>query len=379
MNIAYISRNIPVPNIKENDIILRILNGLEQYDNTVNIDCYFPKETFPNIPFIDNPRIKAISKLPSVFKSHDIKITSLDYIRLPGFNFSYRLVNSFKYLNKKLFSEFSKYDLIHCHNIMPDGKMGLTIKQKFNIPLIITVRNGDLDKINKLSKSSKLYKSYIEILKNTDCIIVHNYSTELFVKDFGLEYISIPHGIEENLIIKDEIKKENIILFVGNMIPRKNLRMVCNAFMKNENENWKLIILGDGKEFDDIKKLTKGIENIELLGKVPRKEVINYMQLSKVFVLPSDNETFGIVYLEACASKCLVIGKKYTGIYGWLEDNREALFVNEEIELSNLFKDIFLEKIDIENISKNGYEKLNSKLLWKQQIEKYVKIYKGLY
>ena len=376
MNIIYISRNIPVPSLKENDIILRIANSIEELSD-INIDVFFPREVFPRMPFIRNKRVEAILNLPKKFSSIGREVIPLAYFRLPTLRYSYSLINSFKWLNSSLLESFSKYKVIHAHNIMPDGKIGMELKKILNIPLITTIRNGDLDKINKLDKSSNLYKSYMNVLHLSDKIIVHNYATEEFVKNLNLKYIAIPHGMEENLLLKEEANKENIILFVGNMIPRKNLKMVCNAFKTINNKNWQLLIIGDGKEFDEVQEQTKNIKNIQMLGRLPREKVLAYMQKSKVFVLPSDNETFGIVYLEAAASKCFIIGKKYTGIYGWLDNESEACFIENEEELREIFQKIFENQIDVQKIANQGYKKVNSCLLWEQQINKYIELYRS--
>jgi glycosyltransferase involved in cell wall biosynthesis len=378
MKIAYISRNIPVPNIKENDIILRILDGIVSEDRTISIDCYFPREFFPKLPFIKNERIEAISNLPNNFQSLGITINSLKYIRLPNVKYSYSLIKSFTYLNSNTLKYFQNYDLIHAHNIMPDGKMGLVLKEKYGTPFIVTVRNGDLDKLSLLSKDSIAYKSYLEVLKKCDCIIVHNYATKKFVEELGFKYISIPHGIEENLLVKDTLNKENIILFTANLLPRKNLRMVINAFNVIANTEWKLVVLGDGVEYEELYEKTKNNKNIDMVGRVSRGEVLEYMKKSKVFVLPSDRETFGIVYLEAVASKCMVIGKKYTGVYEWLEDKNEAFFVENEEELINLFVKVLNDQALIDKISERGFLKLKSTLLWKQQMKKYIEVYRSL-
>ncbi|ACM92613.1 putative glycosyl transferase [Nautilia profundicola AmH] len=376
MNVLYISRNIPIPGIKENDIILRIANAIEEKSD-IHVDCFFPKEVIPKIPFMLNNRIKAIYNLPPVFKSLNKNIFTLKYIRLPFFRYSYNFINSFKILNKSFLNNLNKYKVIHAHNIMPDGKIGYELKKQYFIPLIVTVRNGDLDKMSLLNKNSVLYKSYLEVLKNADVIITHNYATQQFIKKLGLKSTSIPHGIESKYLLTKKIEKENIILFVGNMIPRKNLIWVINAFKKINKLDWKLIIIGDGTEYDQIREKIKDVSNIELKGRLTREEVINYMKISKIFAMPSQRETFGIVYLEAAASKCLVIGHRYTGIYGWLKEDKEAIFVENEEELKEKLQILLNNEEMRHNIAMNGFIKIKKSLLWEDQINKYINLYRN--
>jgi len=376
MKILYIARNIPVPGVKENNIILRVAKSIEEFSD-LSIDVLFPREILPKMPFSKNKRIIAISKLAKVFNSLDKEITSLNYFRLPTLQYSYSLLNSFKWLNVKDLKELNEYQLIHAHNIMPDGKIGLELKKKYKIPLIVTVRNGDLDKISKLKHDSILYKSYVQVLQNADRIITHNYPTRKFVEGLNLNCLSIPHGIEEKYLLEEKTVKENIILFVGNMIPRKNLNWVVDSFKKIDNTKWKLIIIGDGGEYTKLKKSVENFKNIELKGQLPRDEVLKYMKKSKIFAMPSERETFGIVYLEAAASKCLVVGQSYTGIYGWLKDKEEGIFVANKNEFTTALKDLLLDQDKINDMALNGFSKVQSELLWQQQIDKYIKLYKG--
>jgi glycosyltransferase involved in cell wall biosynthesis len=75
--------------------------------------------------------------------------------------------------------------------------------------------------------------------------------------------------------------------------------------IKREIPDVKCIIIGDGPEKEKLMKLTKELRvesNVEFVGFLEdHDDVIAYMKSSKVFVLPSTREGFGIVALEANA------------------------------------------------------------------------------
>ena len=66
-----------------------------------------------------------------------------------------------------------------------------------------------------------------------------------------------------------------------------------------------LLIIGDGPEKDNLEDLVRDLnigEAVTLKGFLPdQDDVLSYMKASKVFVLPSVREGFGIVALEANA------------------------------------------------------------------------------
>ena len=65
---------------------------------------------------------------------------------------------------------------------------------------------------------------------------------------------------------------------------------------------------------------------VELTGKLTRDEMLPKLSVSNIFVLPSNSETFGVVYIEAMALGLPVIATKCggpedmvsEGVNGWL-------------------------------------------------------------
>ncbi|HDN73473.1 MAG TPA: glycosyltransferase, partial [Archaeoglobus sp.] len=83
------------------------------------------------------------------------------------------------------------------------------------------------------------------------------------------------------------------------------------SLIKREISDIKCIIIGDGPEKEKLMKLAKELrveENVKFVGFLENHDdVIAYMKSSKVFVLPSTREGFGIVALEANACGLPVI------------------------------------------------------------------------
>ncbi|MCF8241112.1 MAG: glycosyltransferase family 4 protein [Melioribacteraceae bacterium] len=376
LKILYIARNIPIPGIKENDIILRISRAVEQYGKA-KIDIWFPKEFLLDLPFIKG-RMKAIAKLSPSFYYDEKKIFSINYLRLLSVRLSYLFMFSIWVFNKKLFRKVNEYNLIHAHNIMPDGFIALKLKEKYKIPLVVTMRNGDLDKIHKLSINSFLYRKYLQILHGADEIILHNYATEEFIKSHNLSYLKIPHGIENVIVEKFERKNTKRIICVSQLIRRKNVNWLIEAFKLINKSDWQLIIVGEGYLENKLKSISQNFKNITFLGKLSRNRTLHEMKKSDIFVLPSDDETFGLVYLEAAVTSCAIIAKKFTGIYGWMKEDLEAIFISNIEELSTSLKNLIENEELRFKIAKNGHTKVTNEMIWDDQIKKYSKVYEQI-
>jgi len=118
----------------------------------------------------------------------------------------------------------------------------------------------------------------------------------------------IPNGIDFGEIEKIRASEEEAdIIFAGRLIKEKNVDVLIKAveLVRKEIPDVKCMIIGDGPEKRVLEKLATDLEmdnNIKFTGFLENHDdVISCMKSSKVFVLPSTREGFGIVALEANA------------------------------------------------------------------------------
>lgn len=93
-----------------------------------------------------------------------------------------------------------------------------------------------------------------------------------------------------------ERKQVKNFLFVGRLIPVKNLPWLIEIFSKHPELN--LTIIGFGEQAEYLKSLVR-TDNITFPGAVNNTDLPRYYQEADVFVLPSVSETWGLVVEEA--------------------------------------------------------------------------------
>ncbi len=111
---------------------------------------------------------------------------------------------------------------------------------------------------------------------------------------------------ETTIPTREERKKEKNwarynFIFVGRLIPPKNLPFLLEAFAKisAETPDWGLVLLGEGQQKADLQQMSQSIKNIRFEKGVAWYEVAQYLALADVLVLPSQSEPWGLVVNEA--------------------------------------------------------------------------------
>jgi glycosyltransferase involved in cell wall biosynthesis len=183
----------------------------------------------------------------------------------------------------------------------------------------------------------------------------------------------VPNPLSFELSNIEFNQKENIVLSLGRVTKAKGIDTLIYTWdkIKDNVDNWKLQIVGDGEDKKEFEQLVKKLDtrNIEFINGTT--DIKPFYEKAKIFTIPSIAEGMPMTILEAMACKCCVISSKTTGgkklidnkKTGFLFDigNQEGL--SEQILLlirdkelreklaNNSFK--YVKQYQIDNIAKN--------------------------
>lgn len=149
------------------------------------------------------------------------------------------------------------------------------------------------------NKMKILFQKYFDKLNHN--IVLSKEDKIKYEKDICKNNCIIYNPISFSSKNKSDLKEKQIIA-VGRLAKSKGFDLLIEAFSKfsDENDDWNLVILGDGKERESLEKLINNFglnKKIKILGFVDN--VKEYYLKSSMFISTSRWEGFGLAILEA--------------------------------------------------------------------------------
>lgn len=241
--------------------------------------------------------------------------------------------------NKLLLSgSLENTNLIHAHFLFSDGGVALKAWYDKKIPYIVSVRNTDVYYFFRFMPHLK--KKGIEILLQAKAIIFvtpsyknlvfNKYVPKVLRDQLEKKTYILPNGIGEFWFhyksqTPKERKDELKLLYVGDFSPNKNIKSIIKAvkLIRIHNINACLTIVGGGgkasKTTEVYIKKNKA-SWLKCTGIIKDKnQLLVYYSSHDIFVMPSFQETFGLVFIEALSQGMPIIYSANQGVDGYFQ------------------------------------------------------------
>jgi len=384
-------------NEKEEHILyLNILRKLNGEDFSYSISNKIINLFLLFLKFLKNkikPTIKYLKNKENPYDYHLQRLRYLKYIRyfanIPNFYFLTSIHNRF-FLKEPYYLKLdkNKVDLLFTTSPM---------NIKTNIPLVQTLHDvlpirtvfhppEDNSKIffyrvkNMLEYSDKVLA--VSNFSKEECLkIFPNYENKIFVTyepipiDEDLIRFTENEYVQNSVLMKYKLKKDNYLFYVGALEKRKNIKRLIEAFLSIYNKiKIPLVLagkLGYGKEeFEFYLKLKKYKRKILFLNYINDIEKIVLLKNARAFLFPSIYEGFGIPPLEAMYLKTPVLTSNTSSLPEVC--GKAALFVNPfsldeiadgilEITLNSTLRQSLI-KLGLENVKRFSLENYKKRL-----------------
>lgn len=237
-----------------------------------------------------------------------------------------------------------KPDVIHAQHIWIISKVAL----EYNIPVVVTSHGSD---IMGYEDWPKFHDIMYDVADNCKKIIaISNHSKDVITgifKNNKDKVITISNGYDEKTFYKEDCNKQEIlkelgidkqykkvVCFAGRLAKNKGVDLLLQAAKKYENEHVLTLIVGDGEEYKNLSKMQEelGLKNIVFLGNQNHDTLRKIYNIADVCVVPSRQEAFGLVALEAIACGTPVVATNQGGIPDFV-NNKVGILIKGENEI----------------------------------------------
>lgn len=252
---------------------------------------------------------------------HEVEVSSYPLFKYPPYALG---------LATKLVEIVEGYDieLIHAHYAVPHAASAYLAKQIVDghrVKTITTLHGTDITLVGSDRSFHRVIKFTIE--KSDGVTAVSNYLKQRTVAEFDIRreirviynFIDTRRSAPERNECSRETyapKGEKILMHASNFRPVKRVGDVVRIFAKLQDRfPAKLILVGDGPERIFIQQLVKELklgDRVYFLGEQDYLEPLFFC--ADLFLLPSEQESFGLTALEAMACGVPVIGARTGGL-----------------------------------------------------------------
>lgn len=244
----------------------------------------------------------------------------------------YKIEKVVSFLYEKYLLDHDPPDLIHAHVGLWAGKAALSLSERIQVPFVITEHSSRVfgNRFNNVQRKAlqTVYQKAAKVITVSSALGRH------IQNEFEVDHVEvIPNVVDTDRFGAQSLKKERdvfTIISVGNLKASKRFDLLIEAFalVHSQYPKTTLEIIGEGHEKQKLQNLIQQYElstSAKLRGAVLHSELPAYFNRSDLFVLPSDIETFGVVFIEALASGTPVIGTKCGGPEDIINDENGIL------------------------------------------------------
>ena len=191
------------------------------------------------------------------------------------------------------------------------------LKLLFRFKLIISLHGNEVERMGTLKKKTlrrhfynKLFNSAVFITGCSQYLL--NEFQEIFPQKDSEKCFTVHNGVGALYLTQLLTENKNNNIFTATrFVPKKGLELLFEAFQQ-DTDIALLIAGGDEKELEKLK--IRIIKGTSLLGKLSPADLANHLSNSRITVIPSKNEPYGIIVAEAICCGSPVVATKIGGI-----------------------------------------------------------------
>lgn len=262
-------------------------------------------------------------------------------------------------------------DVIHAHHPLIIGQFASQVADKLSKPLFITAHTQYEQYLNYYFPHGFSFTSRIiindlqKLAESSKKIICPSLNTRQRLKKYDIKNtVVIGNGVEPSFFVNPSKKGkvQPTLVYTGRLEREKNpLRLITIAKeLKKKIPNFKMLIIGDGKMFQEMFDKTQKFrleENITFTGQVDRRLLPEIYKSVHLFITPSTSEVMPISILEAMASGIPIIAVKNSGLEEVVIEGKTGFMIqNSPKKIAERIESLFSNPKALHNLAMSTYK-----------------------
>jgi len=336
-----------------------------------------------------NPRLRRRGRTPRRAVRHGILVEYPRVLVLPRMLLFWRAGDLY-YLGLRRFLPWLRgagIDVIHAHQALPDGAAAQRLAAHLKVPYVVTVHGRDVH--YHLRQSGRIAEAARRTLGSANAVMAVSQAVaralapvvppqRLHVVPNGVNAVASSSAGRERWA--DYERSAPLILSVSYLRAHKGHATVLEALARLRGQvRARYVIVGEGSERQHLERKATGLgiaDQVEFLGWLPHDDVLGLMARADVFVLPSWDEAFGLVYAEAMAQGTPVVGCRGEGLEDFVTDGQTGYLVppRDPEALANIIAQVLRNPAAAAAIGEAG-RAAAAELTWARNAERQKAIY----
>lgn len=309
-----------------------------------------------------------------------LRFLSLSNYGEKGFNVS-SAIRVIRRHFRALLDDFTP-NIIHAHTLGFDSSVGAWLKKQLHVPLVVTTHGSDTSVPVAQGRAASL-KAYCD---QADSVVAVSSALAGKLRSCGTQTpVSVILNGFHFRFLPEALGKDGItMLQAGHFSEQKRFHITIRSFaqIQKAHPEAALVLIGDGAKRRELENLCKklGLEgSVRFTGQISNQAVLAKMGQARFFVMPSVNEGFGIVYLEAMACGCVVIGTEGEGIADLIVSGKNGFLVppDNPYAIARTVEWCLTHPREAETVAERGHQAA-LELTWEKNAERYINLFEEL-
>lgn len=164
--------------------------------------------------------------------------------------------------------------------------------------------------------------------------------------------------------VRDPQSRQPVFLFVGSIIPRKGLDLLlqaCTILQKQGYRDYTLRVVGEGSQREELEAFCQEhnlSESVQWLGRVDYDRIHTCFQTADIFILPTLEDTLGLVVFEAMVFGKPVLCSQWAGIKEIVVDGENGYHFdpNQPEQLAEMMRRLIDDPALLESMGKRSQQ-----------------------